>query len=268
MSLWTRPDRAPTRPGRRSGVAAAVILLVTVAIIATTAAVRRGDDPDPTVPDSGQSGPPEPEAGVGPSSTPAVERTLPVVPPTGGVVLPAGKAAADGYQVGFPHTDAGAVAAAVEITRAQVGFNYEQAAAAARAYAAPDDIAMLTSRAREAVGYRRHQLGIAPLGAVAAPAAFALTPFAFQIRKMDTSCYAVTVLSLASTTSTRGRMRNVYYAGTQLIRWVDDDWKTAAGGSAERQRLLNRPPPAAVGPRDPQFRRAGWITVTTPEVSP
>ncbi len=199
-------------------------------------------------------------------------RTLPVVPPSGGEVLPAGTATADGYQVGFPNTDLGAAAAAVEITRAQVGFDYDQAATVARTYAAPDDVEVLTTRAREAVSYRRQQLGV-PItdtgtGDVAAPAAFALTPFAFQVQEMDPGSYAVTVLSLASTTTAQGRLRNVYYAGTQLVGWVDDDWKAVAGNTEQRRRLLSRQAPAAVGPNDPQFRRAGWIRITTPEASP
>jgi hypothetical protein len=173
-----------------------------------------------------------------------------------------------GYQVGFPNTDLGAVAAAVEITRAQVGFDYDQAATVARAYAAPDDVEVLTTRARDAVSYRRQQLGVAGTGDVAAPAAFALNPFAFQVLEMDPGCYAVTVLSLASTTTAQGRLRNIYYAGTQLVGWVDDDWKTVAGSTEQRRRLLSRQAPAAVGPNDPQFRRAGWIRITTPEASP
>ena len=85
---------------------------------------------------------------------------------------------------------------------------------------------------------------------------------------MDPGCYAVTVLSLASTTTVRGRVRNVYYAGTQLLGWVDDDWKGVAGSTGQRRRLLRRPVLAAVGPNDPEFRRAGWTRITTPEASP
>lgn len=264
MSLWAQPHRTPPRQRRRAGIAA-VVLVISLAIIGTLAVVV--GDPEPAALDSGQG------RGQGSAARAAadggpVDRTLPVVPPTGGVVLPVGNTTAAGYQVGFPNTDAGAVAAAVEITRAQVGFDYDQADTVARTYAAPDDVEMLTTRARAAVGYRRQKLGVAGTGGVAAPSAFALTPFAFQALEMDPGCYAVTVLSLASTTTARGRLRNVYYAGTQLVGWIDDDWKAIAGSTEQRRRLLSRQPPSAVGPNDPQFRRAGWITITTPQATP
>lgn len=268
MSLWAQPNRAPARRGqrgRRGGITAATLVIILVVIGMLAVVVLRGGDPEPTA--SGQQGSAARAAADGGS----VERTLPVPPPTGGVVLPVGSTAAAGYQVGFPNTDAGAVAAAVEITRAQVGFDYDQAATVARAYAAPADVEVLTARAREAVSYRRQQLGVARTGGTggaAAPAAFALTPFAFQVLEMDPGRYAITVLSLATTTTVRGRVRNDYYAGTQLVGWVDDDWKAVAGSTEQRRRLLSRQPPTAVGPTDPQFRRAGWIRITTPEASP
>ena len=263
MSLWTRPHRAPTRPGRRAGVAAAVFVVL-VAILGTLAVVvLRGGEPVPTMTGAGQGS----ATGADPEVGSSVARALPEAPPAAGVVLPAGTATVEGYQVGFPASDLGAVAAAVEITRAQVGFDYEQAAAVARAYAAPDDLEVLTTRARAAVGYRRHQLGVARTGDVAAPAGFALIPFAFQALEVDSRCYAVTVLSLASTTTVRGGIGTAYYAGTQFIRWVDHDWKAVAGSTAQRRQLLSRQPLAAVGPSDPRFRRAGWVSITTPEVS-
>lgn len=280
MSLWTQPHRTGNRPGRRAGVAAIVLMvLVVLVLIGTIAVVVLRGDPGPSA--QGREPDRAAEAAAG-GGSPSVERTLPVVPPARGVVLPEGTATADGYPVGFPHTDAGAVAAAVEITRAQVGFDYDQAATVARTYAAPADVEVVTTRARAAVGYRRQRLGVPVIdididtvtgtgtgtGGVAAPAAFVLTPFAFQVLEMDPGCYAVTVLSLASTTTVRGRVRNVYYAGSQLLGWVDGDWKAVVGSTGQRRRLLRRPVLAAVGPNDPEFGRAGWIRVTTPEASP
>lgn len=263
MSLWTQPHRAPTRWGRRAGITAAV-LVITVAVIvgALAVLVMGGGEADPTAGREGQGS----MAGADATGASSVERKLPVAPPTGGVVLPVGTTTTGGHQVGFPHTDLGAVAAAVAITRAQVGFDYGQAATVARAYAAPDDIEVLTTRAREAVGYRRQQAGVARTGRVRAPAAFTLTPFAFQAVQLDHGCSAVTVLSLASSTTTRGRIRNTSYAGTQLVCWVDDDWRAVAGSTVDR-RLLSRQPPTAVSPNVPRFRAGGWVTITAPEVS-
>lgn len=186
---------------------------------------------------------------------------LPANPAADGVVLPAAAKVSDGFPVGFPHSDAGAAAAQVEFTRAQVGFDFDQAEAAARAYAAPTDEPAIAARAKTAVANRRAQLGVPDAGPAAAPAAFALTPFAFQVAELDTDFYAVTVLSLATTTSTGGKVRNLHYTGTQLVRWIDDDWKTVAGTRADHTQVAAMPQPPAVGPQDPRYLDAGWITI-------
>jgi len=203
---------------------------------------------------------PQPRPADGDASASATS-SLPATQPEEGVVLPAGTGQVAGYPVGFPHTDLGAVAAQAALNQAQIGFDYDQAATVIDVYAAPQDRGVLESRAREAVSYRRTKLAVPLNGAAPAPAAFALTPYAFQLQQLDADCYAVTVLNLASTTDTTGEVRNIYYSGTQIVRWSDRDWKVVAGTPAEQQQVIDQQQPPAVGPNDPQFRQAGWIKI-------
>ena len=65
--------------------------------------------------------------------------------------LPAGSHQVDGLPTGFPHDELGAVATAVSATRAQIGFDPDQAAAVAAVYADPAERAAFEDLARGAV---------------------------------------------------------------------------------------------------------------------
>src|SRR4051812_36688593 len=187
MSLWRRQQRRRGRPAALAGIALAVLTFgLGAVIIALTATAPLGGS-------EGQAGSP---AGGGTSGS----RTDTLDTATsadglaeGSVRLPPGADHVKGYPIGFPHADVGAVATLVEFNRAQIGFDYDQAAAVARIYAAPDDVDSVEARARESVANRRQQLGIDATGDAPAPAAFALTPFAFTLEELDDASYAVTV---------------------------------------------------------------------------
>lgn len=248
MTIWSKRSAATPR----ALVAGAVVGILAVAGIGLAWGLLTGTDRSAGT-----------DTSTDPAHSPVESRaaSLPASPPADGVVLPAAAEVSDGFPVGFPHSDAGAAAAQVEFTRTQVGFDFDQAAAAARAYAAPSDEPAIAARAKAAVANRRAQLSVPAAGPAAAPAAFALTPFAFQVAELDTDFYAVTVLSLATTTSAGGEVRNLYYTGTQLVRWIDDDWKTVAGTRADHAQVAALPQPPAVGPKDPRYLDAGWITI-------
>ena len=261
MSLWRRQQRRPLRP---TIVLAAVAGAVVVILMAARLFSDSGGQP-------GQAG--TTNEVTSPSTTPLAAGAASEAAPADQVMLPAGSDQLDGYPVGFPHTDLGAVSALVEFNRAQIGFDYDQSAAIARVYAAPDDADEVEARASEAVANRRQQLGVPATGDPAAPAAFALTPFAFTIDELDTDYYAVTVLNLATTTNTNGEVRNLYYSGTQLVRWISTgegesgDWKVAEPSAEDAEQVASLPRLAAVGPTDPQFAESGWIAVKTPTSS-
>jgi len=104
-----------------------------------------------------------------------VEQTAPETAPTDGVVIPGGADQANGYPTGFPQTDLGAVALQIEVAKAQVGFDYDQAVTVAGLYADPADKAVFEERARDAVALRRQQAGVPRDGDVPTPASYAET---------------------------------------------------------------------------------------------
>lgn len=189
------------------------------------------------------------------------EQLVPQAPPKDGVVLPKGANQVDGHPVQFPYTDLGAVAVQAEVAKGQVGFDYDQATAIAGVYAAPEDKATFEQRSRDAVALRRKQAGVQAQGEVPAPASYAVTPVAFTVEELHTDYYVVNLLSYITLTTTEGKVSDFLYAGTQLVRWTDGDWKLVQGSGAEYQQLINEGQPQAVAPGTPEFEQAGWIPI-------
>ncbi|RHW28295.1 hypothetical protein D0Z08_04780 [Nocardioides immobilis] len=181
--------------------------------------------------------------------------------PKDGVTLPEGASHVDGYPVEFPYSDLGAVAAQAEVAKAQVGFDYDQAVAVAGVYSAPEYREVFETRSRESVALRRQQAGVPVYGDVPAPASYAVTPVAFTVEELATDYYAVNLLSYVTLTGTDGRIKDGLYAGTQLLQWIDGDWKLVQGSSEDIQRLVDAGQPRAVAPDTPAFDQAGWIRI-------
>lgn len=192
----------------------------------------------------------------------ASEQLAPTTAPKGGVELPRGGGRVDGYPVEFPYTDLGAVAVQAQVATAQVGFDYEQAGAVADIYAAPDDRALFERRSGAAVRLRREQAGLSGLGDVPPPASYAVTPVAFTVDELDTDYYVVNLLSYVTLTTAKGKVSDFLYAGTQLVRWTDGDWKLVRGTPTEYRRLIDDGQPPAAAPGTPGFDRAGWIPIS------
>lgn len=201
----------------------------------------------------------------GPPSGPApVAVTCDDVAGRAGVPLPSGAAQDGGYAVGFPHTALGAVAVLVELDQAQIGFDYDQAALVARVYSAPGTTG-LVHLAQQAVADRRRRLGVPPRGDAPAPSGFALTPYAFACHDLGADAYAVTVLSVATVTTTRGKVSEYHYRGTQLLHWTptggQGDWKVTTPGPTNQEQLAHLPDLPPVGPQNPRLRQVGWATI-------
>ena len=201
------------------------------------------------------------------SSTQAtgVEQTAPETAPTGGVVIPGGADQANGYPTGFPQTDLGAVALQIEVAKAQVGFDYDQAVTVAGLYADPADKAVFEERARDAVALRRQQTGVPKDGDVPAPASYAVTPIAYTLEELGTDYYAVNLLSYVTLTTADGEVKDGLYAGTQLMRWLEVDgvwdWRLVQGSSEDIEHLVQQGQPQAVAPNSPEFKQAGWVPI-------
>jgi hypothetical protein len=191
----------------------------------------------------------------------SVEQVAPDTAPADGVVIPTGTDQVDGYPTGFPATDLGAVALQVEVAKAQVGFDYDQAVTVAGLYADPEAKAVFEERARAAVALRRQQAGVAKEGDVPAPASYAVTPVAYTLEQLDTGYYAVNLLSYVTLTTADGKVKDSLYAGTQLMRWLDGDWRLVQGSEADIEHLISEGQPQAVAPGTPEFEKAGWIRI-------
>ncbi|WP_341231898.1 hypothetical protein [Nocardioides salarius] len=191
----------------------------------------------------------------------SVEQVAPETAPADGVVIPTGSDQVDGYPTGFPGTDLGAVALQVEVAKAQVGFDYDQAVTVAGLYANPEDKAVFEERSRAAVALRRQHAGVAKEGDVPAPASYAVTPVAYTLEELDTGYYAVNLLSYVTLTTADGQVKDSLYAGTQLMRWLDGDWRLVQGSEADIEHLVSAGQPQAVAPGTPEFDKAGWIRI-------
>lgn len=243
------------RSQTRGRVLSPFVLLGVVAVLAAGAVfvVRGSSRPE----QSGGAGRHEAALTV-PAGTPVVG-AAPSLPPADGMVLPEGTRVVEGHPTGFPHSDLGPVAAQAALAEAQIGFDYDQAARVARIYAAPEARSLLIGRSRTAVQLRREQAGVPPDGAVPASASYAMTPVAFTVTELDTDdSYAVNLLSYVTLVAADGSSRDFLYAGTQLFRWTEGDWKVVEGSPADLARLARQGQPRAAVPGTPEFEKAGW----------
>ena len=237
----------------RIGILVAIACMV--ATVVWLGARPRADD---------DSGGPDTTGGDNSSQTvesASVEQVAPDTAPADGVVIPTGDDQIDGYPTGFPATDLGAVALQVELAKAQLGFDYDQAVTVARLYANPEDKAVFEERSRAAIALRRQQAGVAKEGDVPAPASYAVTPVAYTLEQLDTGYYAVNLLSYVTLTTADGQVKDSLYAGTQLMGWLDGDWRLVQGSDADIEHLVSEGQPQAVSPGTPEFEKAGWIQI-------
>jgi hypothetical protein len=173
--------------------------------------------------------------------------------PTEALQLTRGARTSDGVAVGYPHTTAGAVSAAVEYWT-QIGSTLDPGRArtvgkriATRSWkTAGDDLA------KGPVNSRR-QLGLPPQGPLPPDASISLGPVAYQLR--DVQDDSVTVLLLAyliTTTPTAGTQSRIGVFPTPL-RWDAGDWRLAADERPADYRSLQAPPSST------QAAGAGWL---------
>lgn len=248
---------------------ARVGVLLVVAVVAATAVWLGTRSDDHTGSERAGDGQGSSSSAEVDNPTTESEQTAPQnaqLAPADGVTLPSGAEVVDGRPTGFPYTDLGAVALQAELAKAQIGFDYDQAAAVARLYGDPEDQAVFEDRSRAAVALRRQQAGVPAEGEVVAPASYAVTPLAYTLEELDTDYYVVNLLSYITLTTVDGESRDELYAGTQLVRWIPDsaagnggDWKVVQGSTADIEKLVDEGQPQAVAPGTPEFEQAGWI---------
>ncbi len=281
---WSRaagsPHATPHLHSRRRQAAALLVIAAIAAVLSAAHLSGSGQPQDNGADNTGA--PHSPPTGLSEAKDADVDPVPGTILEQAAVELPAGSSNAEGHPVGFPRTELGAVAVPVALNRAQIGFDYDQAAAVADLYTAPSDRTSVLGRAAAAVASRRNDLSVPIRGAVPAPASFALTPYAFEATALEPDRYAVSVLSLISSTDTSGRSATVLYAGTQVVawsasdedepaqtdtarsaaemgQWPSQDWKVVEPDSTDEELLATLPQPTLVGPEDPdRLTGAGW----------
>ena len=85
-----------------------------------------------------------------------------------------------------------------------------------------------------------------------------MTPIAYTLEELDTGYYAVNLLSYVTLTTAGGQVKDSLYAGTQLMRWLDGDWRLVQGSEADIEHLVSEGQPQAVAPGTPEF---GYLCV-------
>ncbi|WP_179277045.1 hypothetical protein [Actinoplanes regularis] len=164
----------------------------------------------------------------------------------------AGSRTVGGVRVGYPHTQAGAVSAAIEyVTQATSNLDLQRAVTIGEtitdgSYGPSDVFAEGPMSIRKA-------LGVATTGPVPAGASVVTSPAAYQVR--DASRDSVTVLVLAYLTvrsQNSGIRSQVAVFPIQLV-WSDGDWKdTKRADSAPDYAQLR------TQPGTPEAAAAGW----------
>ena len=254
MNTRTHSSEAPSTLARVAALVAIACLVATAVWLGARDRTRGDSAADATT-----------TADQPAATQPAVEQVAPEIAPTEGVVIPTGIDQVTGYPSKFPRTDLGAVALQIEVAKAQVGFDYDQAVTVAGLYATPEDQTVFEERARDAVALRRRQAGVARLGDVPAPAAYAVTPIAYTLEELDSDYYAVNLLSYVTRTTAGGKARDGLYAGTQLMAWVEVengwDWRLVQGSPEDIAHLVHQGQPRAVAPGTPEFTKAGWVRI-------
>ena len=230
----------------------AIVLVVIAALTALTVGVVAGRDADATRTTTAAASTTGTEAEARATTAPGAASTT--------SSLPEGSDQVDGMLTGFPHDEQGAVATAVAVTRAQIGFDPDQAAAVAAVYADPAERVAFEELAQSAVGNRREQAGLCPTQEPPAPTAYAATPLAYTVTEVGPDQYAVHLLSWITLTSTSAEVKDHLYVGTQLLTWSDDDWRLAMPTADLRRDLAQQQPPATT-PGTEAFARAGWVLI-------
>lgn len=219
-------------------VMAAVVAIVLVGVLLTQA----GDNPE-------RRGEPTPSASAGSTGpTPAATGST----NTESLQLVPGRQRVSGVSVGYPHSVAGAVSAAVEIW-SQVGstLDPDRAAAVGRLVAdpswtdAPDDFA-------EGPKNTRRSLSLPASGDVGPGASIGVEAAEYQLRSKSSERVTVLLLGYLTTNSPSKGSQTKIGVFPAYLHWSGGDWKIEKGTGTDFGDLAEQPGTAAAA-------SAGWL---------
>ena len=242
-----------TRRNRAIATVLALLVVLTVGALVQLAAQGDGGAAAPR-PSGTSSAAPTPAAPVeDPDGVTATTGT----DATAGPQLPTGHRVVDGVRVDYPHTVAGAVAAAVEYGT-QVGSTLDLDRAAVVAAAVADDsfgdagAHFVQGRVND-----RAHLGLPSTGPVPAGASILLGPIAYQVRDVRPAHVTVLLLAYLTATSPARGIESFYAVFPYELAWFGGDWKASKQPAAAPDYSgLRRAPGTA------DATAAGWIDLT------
>jgi hypothetical protein len=235
----------PYRPRRRWLRWILAYLAGTVAVMVIGLVIEAAVDPSPP----GYT----PFTGALPWASPSASLSQPVRHPvrvapagsaslSGPLTLVAGREVINGVELGFPHSTAGAVSAAAEVTGEVFStLDPDRAAAVMRLTADPFSYADAPQQAAHGAVSDRQALGLPASGPVPDGYSLVVQPQEYQVR--DVTAGSALVLLLSDLTMTQPGQ------GTQTrigvfpfpVRWDAGDWKIAAPGDSSYLKLAAEP---------------------------
>ncbi|GAB1690742.1 hypothetical protein KRM28CT15_25450 [Krasilnikovia sp. M28-CT-15] len=230
----------------------ALVVGVAVALAAVLVLVRGRDHASVAA-----SPPAAPTAPAG-ATVSAVPSTTPAV--AGGASplrLAQGARRVNGVAVGYPHTQVGAVSAAVEYA-AQVGSTLDPTRAIQIGTAVTDPVSgRRPAEFAEGPADSRRRLGLPVAGPVPAGASMTLGPVSYQIRDADADHVNVLLLGYLTVMTPAKGMRNLVGVFPVPLVWSGGDWKMV-------RRASDAPDYAELrfAPGSAQAVAAGWLPLT------
>jgi hypothetical protein len=162
-----------------------------------------------------------------------------------------------GVSVGYPHTSAGAVSAAIEYATAVVSLDPDRQAAVGRLVADSSWALAGQQFATGAIATRR-SIGLSGTGDAPAGASIEVTPVSYQLRDVSADRVNVLLLSYWVTTTPQAGTLSRTILENLPMRWDGLDWKvlksTAAADTQYRSLLA--------GPGTAKAAGLGWQWIT------
>lgn len=234
----------PARARVLLAVGTAVLVLVVVVVLRGAGTHRAQATPQPAVPNAAV-----PATGGSPTPAPASS----AVP----VHLVEGARRVNGVAVGYPHTQAGAVSAAVEYA-SQLDSTLDPDHAVAIGEAIADQADGVTPASfRQGPINSRTRLGLPTTGPVLTGASMNLGPVSYQIREVAHNRITVLLLGYMTVITPALGMRNGVAVIPCPLAWAAGDWKLRQRSDSDPDYAELRYPPGSA-----QAVAAGWLPVT------
>lgn len=230
---------------------AAIVATAAVCAVAIIAVASHRPQPPTNGQEQPRSSASSTPASAEPSPTPTPETVIGAL-----LMLVRGTRLVNGIAVGYPHTDVGAVSAAVEYASQVCStLDPDRSAAIGRAIgdgspgAQPEDFA-------EGTVNSRRKLGLPIAGPLPDTASMILGPVAFQLRERSADRVIVLLLAYLTMSSPQAGMRSGLGVFPALLRWNGEDWKLARLTDGVDYKDLSAQPGSL------RAAQLGWVEMT------